>query len=673
MAPSRQETKKYIETIATPPPAGSPYALPIPGTERPNRTPIYRHWRFQNGPLLETFNPKHQTIHELFEYSVSQNPKNRCLGWRPWNPVTQTWEPKYVWLTYAEVAERRKNFGAGIVELHHRIGVKDEKYAVGLWAQNRPEWQITELALLSQSLWPVSLYETLGPEATEYIMNHSSLTCIACSLPHIPTLLKLAPRVPSLKLIISLDPLDAGEMSGHSKLSLLNATAAQHGIQIFSMADVEALGARSGRAMRPPKADDVLTINYTSGTTGDPKGVLITHSNGVAGITAARTNQSVTSNDVHISYLPLAHIYGRMADQTALAEGAAVGYFHGDITTLVEDIKILRPSALMSVPRLFNRINTAVQAATVQADGFKGSLSRRVIEAKKASMKLPHGQANNKHFLYDRIWTPKVLKGVGLDRARTMVSGSAQLDPDVHEFLRAAFGNTFIQGFGMTESYAVGTVQSPDDFSTGTIGPPCPSVELCIESVPDYEYTVEDKPNPRGELLMRGPIIFKEYFRNPEETAKAMEADGWFHTGDIVEVDSLGRFKIIDRKKNVLKLAQGEYISPERIENVYMGSTNLIATAFVHGEPKEASLVAVFGIDPVNFAPYAGKILKKAVSVDDKDALKQAANDPRVKGAFLKLLDQIGKNHKFNSFEKVKNCYLDIEPFTIENELLTPT
>ena len=673
MAPSRQETRNYIKTIATPPPPGTPYALPIPGTERPNRTPIYRHWRFQNGPLLETYDPSIRTVHDLFEYSVAQNPNNRCLGWRPWNPITKTWEPKYVWITYAEVAERRKNLGAGIVELHHRVGHKADKYGVGLWAQNRPEWQITELALLSQSLWPVSLYETLGPETTEFIINHSELACVACSLPHIPTLLKLAPRVPTLKLIISLDPLDAGEPNGHSKRELLNGMAAAHGIQIYDIAEVEAIGARSGRAMRPPQPEDVLTINYTSGTTGNPKGVLITHRNGVAGITAARANDTVQPGDVHISYLPLAHIYGRMADQSALAEGAAIGYFHGDIAGLVEDLKLLRPSAFMSVPRLYNRINSAIQTATVNAEGFKGALSRRVVDTKKASMKLPAGQATNKHFLYDRIWTPKVLKAVGLDRTRTMVSGSAQLDPDVHEFLRAAFGNNFVQGFGMTESYAVGTVQLPGDFTTGNIGPPCPSVELCIESVPEFDYTVDDKPNPRGELLMRGPVIFKEYFRNPEETAKAIEPDGWFHTGDIVEVDKMGRFKIIDRKKNVLKLSQGEYISPERIENVYMGSTNLIAMAFVHGDPKESSLVAIFGIDPVNFAPYASKILKKDIPADNKEELKAAANDPRVKREFLKLLDKIGTSHKFNSFEKVKNCYLDIEPFSIENELLTPT
>ncbi|KAB5582592.1 long-chain fatty acid CoA ligase-like protein [Coniochaeta sp. 2T2.1] len=672
-SPVPKDADAYKQLLATPPPPGTPYAGPIPGSEKEGRSAIYRHWRFINQPLLENFYPDQQSVHDMFEASVKKMGNSQCLGWRPWNPVTRTWEAKYVWQSYNEVAERRKNLGAGVVELHESGGIKTGKYGVGLWAQNRPEWQISELALLSQSLWPVSLYETLGPEASEYILNHGELTCVIASLPHIPTLLKMAPRVPTLKLIISLDPLDAGEPAGHSKSDLLNKAADDVGVKIYSMEEVEAIGKRSGRGFRPPTLEDPVTINYTSGTTGDPKGVLITHRNAVAGLTAARCNAQIKPGDTHISYLPLAHIYGRMADQAALAEGARVGYFHGDVTGLIDDMKILKPSGLMSVPRLYNRISSAVQTGTIGADGVKGALSRHIVAAKKASMKLPPGKATNKNFLYDRIWTKKVLAGVGLEKAHSMVSGSAQLDPDVHEFLRAAFGIRFLQGWGMTETYAVGTVQFTGDFTTGNIGPPCPCVELCIESVPDYEYTVEDKPNPRGELLVRGPIVFKEYYKNPEETAKALEADGWFHTGDIVEVDSMGRFKIIDRKKNVLKLAQGEYISPERIENVYMGSLNLIANAYVHGDPKESCLVSVMGIDPVNFAPYVSGILKKEISASDVQALKVAANEPKVKKDFLKRLDAIGKSHKFNSFEKVKNVYLDIEPFTMENELLTPT
>jgi long-chain acyl-CoA synthetase len=529
------------------------------------------------------------------------------------------------------------------------------------------------LAIVSQSLWSVSLYETLGPEASEYILNHGSLASVVTSITHIPTLLKLSARLPNLKLIISTDSLDAGEPAGLSKAALLRASAAESGIQIYSMTEVEELGARSGRGMRPPTPDDIATINYTSGTTGNPKGVILTHKVANAGICAARSNRIITEGDTGISYLPCAHIYGRMVDQAVLAVGGRIGYFHGDILNLVEDMKLLKPDGFMSVPRLYNRFASALQDATVGSDGIKGALARRVIDAKMASMSLPIGKAHNTHAIYDRIWTPKVRQALGLDKARALISGSAQLDPSVQQFLRAALGNHFMQGFGMTETYAVGISQFRGDFSTGYIGSPSCGMEVCIESVPDMEYTVDDKPNPRGEMLLRGPCVFSEYYKNPEETKKSVESDGWFHSGDIVEVDSMGRFKIIDRKKNVLKLSQGEYISPERIENVYMANTNLINVAFVHGDPTQSSLVGIFGIDPVHFAPFAGKVLQKSIGAEDLTALKAAANDPRVKKAFLQKLDAIAKKQKFSGFEKVKNCHLDIEPFTMQNELLTPT
>ncbi|ORY64048.1 AMP-binding enzyme [Pseudomassariella vexata] len=667
------EVKAYIDQLATPPPPGSPYAVPIPGTESEGRTPIYRHWRFKDGPLLETYVPEIRTFHDLFQDSVKRFPSNKCLGSRPWNPITKGWENKYEWLTYSEVAERTQNFGSGIVELHQRIGVTDHKYGVGLWCQNRAEWQIADIAMVSQSLYSVSLYETLGPDASEYIIKHAGLACVITSLPHIPTLLALAPRVPHLKLIVCVDSLDVGEPEGYTKLDLLNGIAAKHGVQIWSMEGVETLGKKTGHPARPPGPDDIITVNYTSGTTGDPKGVVLTHRNCLAAVSASRTGGHSTHKDTAMSYMPLAHIYGRMADQTALAEGAALGFFHGNILELVDDLKILKPSGFVSVPRLYNRFNAGIKSQTLDAPGLKGALSRRVIETKKANMKLPNGKANNSHLLYDRIWTPKVKAAVGLERCHSMVSGSAQLDPDVQEFLRAAFGNYFTQGYGLTETYAVASFQARGDFSTGNIGGPCTGVEICLESQPELEYLVTDKPRPRGELCLRGPVVFREYYKNEEETAKAIDSQGWFHTGDIAEIDELGRIKIVDRKKNVLKLSQGEYISPERIENVFMGSSNLVTLAYVHGDPSQSTLVGIFGIDPLTFAPFASKVLKKSVAPEDLAAVQVAARDPRVVKAFLKHLDTISKSHKFNGYERVRNAVLELEPFSIENELLTPT
>ncbi|OTB04347.1 hypothetical protein M426DRAFT_320945 [Hypoxylon sp. CI-4A] len=667
------QTAAIIKDLALPPPPGSPYSLPVPGTEREGRSPIYRHWKFVNKPLLETYVPEIRTFHDLFQDSVKRFPNNRCLGSRPWNQATKSWENHYEWQTYADVAVRSKNFGSGIYELHRRIGVPPGNHGVGIWSQNRAEWQIADLGLTSQSLYSVSLYETLGPDASEYIIRHAELSCIVSSLPHIPTLLALAPRIPQLKLIICMDSLDAGEPEGYSKIALLNGIAAEHGVQIWGFEGVEELGAKVAHPMRPPRPEDVLTVNYTSGTTGDPKGVILTHANCVAAVASARTSGSYAHKDTTISYLPLAHIYGRMIDQCAISAGSAIGYFHGNMLELVDDLKLLRPTGFISVPRLFNRFALGIRAQTIEADGVKGALSRRAIEAKKASMKLPPGKAHNQHFLYDKIWTPKVRAAVGLDRCRAMVSGSAQLDPNVHEFLRAALGNYFCQGYGLTESYAGASFQVEGDFSAGNVGGPMAGIEICLESQPDLEYFVTDRPRPRGELLLRGPFVFAGYLKNETETQKALEADGWFHTGDIAEIDELGRIKIIDRKKNVLKLSQGEYISPERIENVFMGNSSLIASAFVHGEPSQSTLVGIFGVDPITFGPFASKILKKTIAPEDIAAIKEAANDTRVVKAFLKQLDAIAKEYKFNGYERVRNCVLDFEPFTVENELLTPT
>jgi len=225
----------------------------------------------------------------------------------------------------------------------------------------------------------------------------------------------------------------------------------------------------------------------------------------------------------------------------------------------------------------------------------------------------------------------------------------------------------------LTETYAISLAQQDQDFSAGNCGAVSCATELCLQDVPDMEYFSTDKPYPRGELLVRGPTVFAEYFKNEAETKKAFTEDGWFRTGDIVEIDELGRFRIVDRVKNVLKLAQGEYISPERIENVYLGNLPFLAQAYVHGDSTQSNLVAIFGIQADMFATFLSKVLGKSISATDMNALEAAGGDEKVRKAVLKELTRVGKRSKFNSYEHVRAVRLMVEPFSIENELLTPT
>ena len=666
-----QKADEYYQV----PPKGQPYSITIPGSEKPSRTSVYRHHKFREG-VLETLDPSITTGHELFEYAAQRSPHAPCLGYRPYDSAKAAYGP-YEWLDYETVRKRRSDFGAGLVELHSREGIQGTNYGVGLWCQNRPEWQLTDLACMSQSLYSVSLYDTLGPDTSEYIIKHAELASVVCSLAHVPTLIKLKPHLPSLKFLVVLDPLEPAqnEKPELSKQLLLDSMAADVGLKVYSLDTVEKLGASLGRPNNPPKPSDPITINYTSGTTGPPKGVLLTHAHCIAATSSSLVSNHVVENGVAISYLPLAHIYGRLLEHTALWSGSRIGFFHGNILELVDDIKLLRPTTFASVPRLLNRFGGAVKANTVEQPGVKGALSRHIVRTKLANAN-PAGSSSTptySHAFYDRIWGRKVSSALGLDRAAAVVSGSAPLDPSLQRFLRVALSSRVFQGYGLTETYAIALTQPGNDFSVGNCGAVVPSSEACLLSVPDMEYTVVDKPHPRGELLLRGANVFTGYYKNPEETAKAFTEDGWFKTGDICSVDELGRFQIIDRRKNVLKLAQGEYISPERIEGVYLSSCTYLAQAFVHGDSVQTSLVAIFGIQPDVFGPFASKVLGRNIPATDFAALSSACDSPQVKAAVLKDLDKAGRKKRFAGYERVRSFKLMIEPFTIENELLTPT
>jgi len=354
--------------------------------------------------------------------------------------------------------------------------------------------------------------------------------------------------------------------------------------------------------------------------------------------------------------------------------GARIGFFHGELLELVDDLKTLRPTAFASVPRLYSRFGNAIRSSTVEAPGFRGSLSRHVVATKTVNLKNPDpSKATAKHALYDRIWSRKVAAALGLDRAKIMVSGSAPLDPELQAFLRVVLGKGFIQGYGLTETYGICTSQHPDDLTSGNVGGVVPAVEVCLLSLPDMDYSVDDKPYPRGELLVRGNSVFREYYKNPEETAKAISEDGWFHTGDVAMIDEMGHVKIIDRRKNVLKLAQGEYISPERLEGVFLSSHSYLTQGYIHGDSAQTSLVAIFGIQPDTFAIFASKVLGENIYPTDNAALLAACKNDKIRRAVIKDFAHTAKKNKLAGYERIKNVALMIEPFTVENDLLTPT
>jgi long-chain acyl-CoA synthetase len=529
---------------------------------------------------------------------------------------------------------------------------------------------------MSQGLYTVSLYDTLGADTTEFIINNAQIHCVVASINHLPTLIGLKSKCPELQMIVCVDDMpEQNELAGTSKAELLKRFADNAEIALYYMSEVEAEGKQHPRPYSPPGPEDLITINYTSGTTGNPKGVCLTHFNAMAAVASSSTLMQQTEDDVICSFLPLAHIFQRLSEHVALSAGAGIGYFHGVIPEIVEDLKILRPTAFMAVPRLFNRFGTRITDATYGSSlPWRRAITRKAVDTKLANINVRDPKkATNVHGFWDRLWSSRVAAQVGLDRCHTVISGSAPLDPKLHQFLRICFSNNFAQGYGLTETYAATLCQLQGDMTAGNCGGPTPGIEACLRDVPDMEYLSTDKPLPRGEILVRGKTLFREYWRDPEQTKACMTEDGWFCTGDIGSVDALGRFQIIDRRKQLMKLAQGEYISPERIENIILSNLGYLQNGYIHGDSDKSFLVGIFGIEPEGFAPWASKILGQKFDMFDVDALKKACLDQRVRKAALKDITDIGRKHKLNRWEHCRALHLIVDPFTEEMNLMTPT
>uniref|UniRef100_A0A4W6CHX9 Long-chain-fatty-acid--CoA ligase n=1 Tax=Lates calcarifer TaxID=8187 RepID=A0A4W6CHX9_LATCA len=583
-----------------------------------------------NNNLISYCYEEAKTIYEVFQRGLKVSGNGPCLGYRkPGRP--------YQWLKYKQVSDRAEHLGSGL--LHRGLKPNQDTF-IGIFAQNRPEWIIGELACYTYSMVAVPLYDTLGPEALVFIIDRAEISTVLCdNQKKAETLLQNREKGQSaaLKTIIIMDPFNSELVERGTKC----------GVDIVSLQDVEALGKSNLQKPIPPRPEDLSIVCFTSGTTGDPKGAMLTHENVVSD--AAGVIKSfevpVIKFDMETYYRYIELMYGA---------GARVGFFQGDIRLLPDDMKTLQPTIFPVVPRLLNRVYDKSGAKSP----FKKWLLNFAVDRKYSEVK--EGIIRN-NSIWDKLIFHKVQESLG-GRVRVMVTGAAPISPSVLNFLRAALGCQIFEAYGQTECTAGCTFTMPGDATSGHVGTPLPCNIVKLVDVEEMNYFAS---NGEGEVCIKGRNVFKGYLKDPEKTAEALDKDGWLHTGDIGKWLPSGVLKIIDRKKNIFKLAQGEYIAPEKIENVYVRS-GPVAQVFVHGDSLQSCLVAIVVPDP-EVLPGFAKSLGCQGSIED------LCKNTEIKKAILSDMIKLGKEAGLKSFEQVKDVYLHPEQFTIENGLLTPT
>uniref|UniRef100_A0AAR2JQF7 Long-chain-fatty-acid--CoA ligase n=1 Tax=Pygocentrus nattereri TaxID=42514 RepID=A0AAR2JQF7_PYGNA len=572
--------------------------------------------------LMTHFYDDARTMYEAFLRGLRVSNNGPCLGSRKPNKP-------YEWLSYKEAS--------GFVLLHKAFILEP--------------WTISELACYTYSLVAVPLYDTLGTEAIRYIVDNALISTVICDVVEKARMVLdcVLDREHSVKTIVLMEEFD----------SKLTARAQQQGIEIISLKELE-VSMCTQTCVDPPKPEDLALICFTSGTTGNPKGAMLTHGNiisncaGFIRITEGKLRPN--RHDTLISFLPLAHMFERVVECVILVHGARIGYFQGDIRLLMDDLKTLKPTVFPVVPRLLNRMFDKIfgQANT--------PLKRWLLDfaTRRKESELRSGVVR-KDSMWDKLIFSKVQASLG-GCVRLMITGAAPVSPTVLTFLRAALGCQFYEGYGQTECTAGCSMSLPGDWTAGHVGAPLPCNYVKLVDVSEMNYCAA---NGEGEVCVKGPNVFQGYLKDPEKTAEAIDKDGWLHTGDIGKWLLNGTLKIIDRKKHIFKLAQGEYIAPEKIENVYTQS-DPVAQIFVHGDSLQACLVGIVVPDP-DFLPGWAK--KRGL----EGSYTELCKSKELKKAILEDIVRLGREAGLKSFEQVRDIVLHPEMFSVQNGLLTPT
>ncbi len=559
------------------------------------------------------------TLVELFFDAVDRRPERAAYS----VPAPSGARP----LTYAQVRNRVRRGTAALAQHGIRRGSR-----VAILSENRVEWALADWMCLCAGAIDVPIYSTLPSAQVSYILRDSGASLVFVS--NAQQLAKVREAVADLDRRVDIVVFDPGADA-----------------EAIAWEDFLARGKGATETFqsgaREAAPGDVATLIYTSGTTGTPKGVMLTHNNLASNIWAGSQVLGVGEDDTSLSFLPLCHVFQRMADYLLFASGCTVT--HGTIDGVADDMKRLRPTVLVSVPRLYEKVHQKV----LDADGIKGRLvswaadvGRRAAGFRQKRQEMPT-LLRWRHAVADRLVFSKIRQGVG-GRLRYFVSGGAALAPEINRFFLGA-GLTILEGYGLSETSPVATVNTLEHFRIGTVGRPVPGTEIRIAK--------------DGEILIRGPQVMKGYYGLEKKTREVISQEGWFSSGDIGELSPDGYLTITDRKKDLIKTSGGKYVAPQAIENLLKKNPHVDQAVVVGDGRKFCSVLVVPAFD--RLARWAGQAGASTVPAQD------LLSDPRCQELLAKEI--FGELRDLAPFETPKKIGLLTEPFTIENGALTPT
>ena len=570
------------------------------------------------------------TIPQLFFEAVNKRPRNDMFS-------SKGADGLFVGVSSTEVQRRVRALRLGLESLGVRSGDR-----VAILSENRFEWALADLAILSLGAADVPIYPTLLAESIDYILRDCEPVAIFVSGDEqAGKIASLRAGLPFIKDIVSFDHVQVPDVMAFDKLLQIGGNLLEKNPQ--SPAD----------DVGPADGDDLCSIIYTSGTTGNPKGVMLSHNNFVSNVLQALDLVDVGPNDRGLSFLPLSHVFERMAGYYLMMyAGCGIAYAES-VETVAADMGVVRPTVMVSVPRLYEKIYDRVNTAALSGGPIKKMffnwakrVGKEICHLEQAGAAVS-GWLRFQQKIVDKLVFSKLRARTG-GSLRFFVSGGAPLAVHINEFFYAA-GLLVLEGYGLTETSPVISVNTFERNRIGSIGPVIPNTEVRI---------AED-----GEILARGPGIMLGYYNKPEQTAEVLDADGWFYTGDIGRFDDDGYLYITDRKKDLIVTAGGKNIAPQPIENA-LKKNKFIGQVVVIGDKRPYMICLIVP----NFDHLEMWAKESGLSWDTHDDL--IALDS-VRDKYQRGLDRA--NEKLESFSTIKNFALLKDEFTLERGELTPT